>query len=133
MTEFWKSNAKHYCKYCKVWMQGDKISIKNHEQGKRHREVMFEFKKEQREAKRGAAMDERELQKQLRDIERAAAAAVDQDMASGAVRFSAATCLGTLGRLVADREPVIAALATLGDDADQDVRDFAEKARDGLP
>jgi hypothetical protein len=36
MTEFWVSNAKHYCKHCKVWMQGDKVSIKNHEVGKRH-------------------------------------------------------------------------------------------------
>ena len=88
MTEFWVSNAKHYCKYCKVWMQGDRVSIRNHESGKRHQEALLEFKKERSEAKRGAALDERELQKQLREIEKAAAAAVDQDLASGAVRFS---------------------------------------------
>jgi hypothetical protein len=24
MTDFWISQAKHFCEYCKVWVQGDK-------------------------------------------------------------------------------------------------------------
>ena len=90
MTEFWKSNAKHYCKLCKVWMQGDKFTIRHHEQGKRHQEVVLTLKKEKQEAKRGAAINERELHKQLQEIERLANAAVDKDIASGAVRYSSA-------------------------------------------
>lgn len=49
----------------------------------------MELKKEKREAKIGSARDEAELAKQLREIEKAAASAVEQDLASGSSRFSA--------------------------------------------
>ncbi len=27
MSEYWKSNAKKYCDYCKVWISDNKASI----------------------------------------------------------------------------------------------------------
>ena len=54
MTEYWVSNAKHHCKFCKCWLQGDKASIRHHENGSRHREAVAEFLKAKREAKREA-------------------------------------------------------------------------------
>ena len=43
MTEYWVSNAKHHCKFCKCWLQGDKASIRHHENGSRHREAASFF------------------------------------------------------------------------------------------
>jgi hypothetical protein len=25
MTDYWVSHERHFCKYCNVWMQGDKL------------------------------------------------------------------------------------------------------------
>lgn len=38
MTEFWKSNAKKFCEFCRVWFADNKASIDFHERGKRHQE-----------------------------------------------------------------------------------------------
>ncbi|DAZ98261.1 TPA: hypothetical protein N0F65_008946 [Lagenidium giganteum] len=85
MTDYWKSHERHYCKYCNAWMQGDKISIRHHEQGRKHRDMMQEFFKQKRKTKSEAAHSDRDLQKQLQDIDQAAQARFAQDMASGAV------------------------------------------------
>mmetsp|Transcript_5939 Transcript_5939/g.17341 ORF Transcript_5939/g.17341 Transcript_5939/m.17341 type:complete len:388 (-) Transcript_5939:112-1275(-) len=91
MTEFWVSQAKHYCKYCKVWMQGDKMSIRKHETGKRHLEMLDEFKRTKREERMGSVKDDAELRKQLREIERAAAASLEQDLAAGSINYNDAS------------------------------------------
>lgn len=52
MTTFWVSQGKHWCKICKLWIQPDKQSILNHEQGKKHKEVEAEWLKETRKASR---------------------------------------------------------------------------------
>ena len=91
------------CKFCKCWLQGDSVSIKHHEGGKRHKEMVeagqraarlapgprlfssppqrdaplarAQFSMQERRDKRreGEKDTERDLQKQLRDIEAAAA------------------------------------------------------------
>ena len=38
MCDFWVSQAKHYCNYCKCWTSGSKESIRRHEEGVRHKE-----------------------------------------------------------------------------------------------
>ena len=38
MSEYWKSNAKKYCDYCKVWISDNKASINIHESGKNHKD-----------------------------------------------------------------------------------------------
>mmetsp|Transcript_14284 Transcript_14284/g.19037 ORF Transcript_14284/g.19037 Transcript_14284/m.19037 type:complete len:405 (-) Transcript_14284:176-1390(-) len=96
MTEFWVSQAKYHCKYCKCWMQGDKMSKIKHEQGRRHKECVDDFFRTKREEKQGSAKDDADLKRQLREIERAAAAAVEQDLSSGAVRYSAAASAAPL-------------------------------------
>lgn len=66
------------------------MSIKKHESGKKHQEMVMEFKKEKRELKVGAARDEADLARQMREIEKAAALAVEQDLATGNVKYSSA-------------------------------------------
>ncbi|XP_038215012.1 WW domain-binding protein 4 [Zerene cesonia] len=38
MTEYWKSQARKYCEFCKCWLADNKVSISFHENGKRHKE-----------------------------------------------------------------------------------------------
>eukprot|EP00879_Flechtneria_rotunda_P014400 GHRR01015047.1.p1 GENE.GHRR01015047.1~~GHRR01015047.1.p1 ORF type:complete len:235 (+),score=81.12 GHRR01015047.1:149-853(+) len=38
MTEYWKSNAMHWCELCRVWMNDTKAAKLNHERGAKHQE-----------------------------------------------------------------------------------------------
>lgn len=38
MTEYWVSQPKHWCEYCRCWIQNNPGSILHHEQGTRHKE-----------------------------------------------------------------------------------------------
>ncbi|KAG8240321.1 hypothetical protein J437_LFUL000796, partial [Ladona fulva] len=37
-ADYWKSQAKKYCDFCKCWLADNKPSIEFHEKGKRHKE-----------------------------------------------------------------------------------------------
>ena len=76
-----QSTPKHFCKYCNVWMHDNKPSIRHHEGGTKHKEAMENFFREKREAKQGAAMGDKDLNKELREIEKAALAQAAQDAA----------------------------------------------------
>ncbi|CAF1009817.1 unnamed protein product [Didymodactylos carnosus] len=38
MADYWKSNPRHYCKFCKCWLADNKISVEFHEKGNKHKE-----------------------------------------------------------------------------------------------
>ncbi|XP_013413152.1 WW domain-binding protein 4 [Lingula anatina] len=38
MADYWKSNPRKFCEYCKCWIADNKPSIDFHEKGKRHKE-----------------------------------------------------------------------------------------------
>ena len=59
------------------------MSILKHEQGKNHQEIKVQFFQDQRAKRTGVHTDEKDLQRQLKEIEKAAAAAVEQVLASG--------------------------------------------------
>ncbi|TMW57094.1 hypothetical protein Poli38472_003019 [Pythium oligandrum] len=82
MTDYWVSKERHYCRYCNAWMQGDKNSIRHHEQSGRHKGMVEAELKKKRKEKSNAVHAERDLQQQLREIEQAAQARFAQDMAS---------------------------------------------------
>ena len=75
MCDFWVSQARHYCNYCKVWTSGSKESVRRHEEGARHKDRVAQILKKKRQGPRVPA-DARNLQKQLADIEAAAAASM---------------------------------------------------------
>ena len=75
MTEYWVSSAKHWCKFCQVWISGDRWNIQKHDQGRSHKERMEEYFKQKREDKRQGGLDDASLEKTLRQIEEAAVAA----------------------------------------------------------
>ena len=87
MAEFWKSNSKHHCKICNVWMADNKMSIASHENGFKHKEKVQAYKKEKRDAKLHGASSERELQGMLADIEKAAKSAIADDRENSSAMF----------------------------------------------
>lgn len=37
-SEYWKSNPRKFCDFCKCWIADNKPSVEFHERGKRHKE-----------------------------------------------------------------------------------------------
>ena len=73
MSTSWKSTKRHYCKICNIWCAADPFSIRRHEQGNRHKENVENHFKKKREDKIAKERAERDLAKQWREINKAAA------------------------------------------------------------
>lgn len=83
MTEYWKSNERHWCSLCMVWCDNKKSSIRTHELGERHRAAV---EKRLYTAQKGENKEEKEKGKEkeaLEEIERLARARYQEDLASG--------------------------------------------------
>eukprot|EP00408_Alexandrium_pacificum_P025065 CAMPEP_0171202630 /NCGR_PEP_ID=MMETSP0790-20130122/25103_1 /TAXON_ID=2925 /ORGANISM="Alexandrium catenella, Strain OF101" /LENGTH=192 /DNA_ID=CAMNT_0011668063 /DNA_START=66 /DNA_END=640 /DNA_ORIENTATION=- len=80
MTEWWVSQKKHWCDICKVWHGGHIQQIMKHRGGRMHQEREELMLKGSREREKERQKDEKAVQKELRQIERAAELAM---MASG--------------------------------------------------
>jgi hypothetical protein len=79
MSEYWVSTAKYHCKICNVWMADNKTAILNHNLGSSHKFKVGVADKKKRDSKLYGARDEKELQRQLRELDDAAKAAVAID------------------------------------------------------
>jgi len=73
MTEYWKSQARKFCDFCKCWLSDNKASIEFHESGKRHQQAV---ENRLQEISRKGAHDERKAKKQEEWIEKMNAAAM---------------------------------------------------------
>ncbi|ALC37927.1 CG4291, partial [Drosophila busckii] len=79
-TEFWKSNERKYCDFCKCWISDNKTSVGFHENGKRHK---LNVAKRITDISRKSEKDEREKQKmdaEIRKMEEAAMKSYSQDL-----------------------------------------------------
>lgn len=82
MADYWKSQPRKFCQYCKCWIADNKPSIEFHERGKNHKEnvaaKISEIKKksidkakqEERTSKEFAAMEEAALKAYQEDLKR---------------------------------------------------------------
>lgn len=75
MTEWWVSQAKNWCKVCKVWTGGHKSQILKHEGGRMHAENEERMLKDAREREKSRVSEAKDVLSQLAAIEAAAAAA----------------------------------------------------------
>ncbi|XP_011178567.2 WW domain-binding protein 4 [Zeugodacus cucurbitae] len=84
MADYWKSNERKYCDFCKCWISDNKASIAFHESGKRHK---LNVAKRITDISRNSEKAEREKQKmdaEIRKMEEAAMRSYAQDIhASG--------------------------------------------------
>jgi len=81
MSEYWVSQAKHYCKVCNCYIADNKTSIAHHENGSKHKEKVEILQKQKRQDKLHGARSEVELKQQLAEIEKAAKEAIAVDRA----------------------------------------------------
>ncbi|CAM9476469.1 unnamed protein product [Ectocarpus sp. 12 AP-2014] len=81
MASYWVSQERYFCKYCKVWLSNHQASIRNHDQGKKHIEIVAEFFRKKREDKLKGAQSESDLKRQMERIEKAAQRAHEKDLA----------------------------------------------------
>ncbi|XP_017046312.1 WW domain-binding protein 4 [Drosophila ficusphila] len=82
MTEFWKSNERKFCDFCKCWLSDNKASVAFHESGKRHK---LNVAKRITDISRSSEKSERERQKmdaEIRKMEEAAMKSYAQDVHS---------------------------------------------------
>ncbi|XP_055916279.1 WW domain-binding protein 4 [Eupeodes corollae] len=82
MTDYWKSNEKKYCDFCKCWLSDNKASIAFHESGKRHKASVAQ---RITDISRSSEKSEKERQKmdmQIRKMEEAALRSYAMDIHS---------------------------------------------------
>lgn len=82
MADYWKSQPRKFCQYCKCWIADNKPSIEFHERGKNHKEnvaakiaeikkkSLDKAKQEERMSKEFAAMEEAALKAYQEDLKR---------------------------------------------------------------
>ncbi len=75
MTEYWKSTPRFCCPVCNVWMADNLASRRRHEQGNKHKFAVQDMMRKKREQKFQLDREDRELKRELKNIEMAAAAA----------------------------------------------------------
>lgn len=84
MADYWKSNDRKFCDFCKCWLADNKPSIAFHENGKRHKENVS---KRISQISHDSAKSERDQQKmdyELRKMEEAARVAYAEDISRNA-------------------------------------------------
>jgi len=81
MTEWWVSQAKHWCTICRVWTGGHKGQILKHEGGRAHIENEERSIKDAATRNRTRNKEEQDVKEQLAEIERKALEAMAKDIA----------------------------------------------------
>ncbi|XP_078602215.1 uncharacterized protein LOC144876609 [Branchiostoma floridae x Branchiostoma japonicum] len=82
MADYWKSQPRHFCEFCKCWIADNKPSRDFHEKGKRHKENVERRIKEVREKSEEHWKVQQENKDFLQQMEVAALKAAAKDIAS---------------------------------------------------
>ncbi|KAG0090292.1 hypothetical protein BGZ92_003257 [Podila epicladia] len=88
-SEYWKSNAKHFCRFCKIYITDNKSSRNIHDNGSKHKENVERFLREQNQRSRDKEINTAKMDKQMEAIERAAMEQYQRDVEAGLVIGSA--------------------------------------------
>ncbi|XP_048775808.1 WW domain-binding protein 4-like [Ostrea edulis] len=82
MSEYWKSQPRKFCEYCKCWITDNKPSVDFHEKGKKHQENVKRKIDEVRKKGITDAKKQEKLEDDLEKMEKAALEAFKKDLAS---------------------------------------------------
>ncbi|XP_058804207.1 WW domain-binding protein 4 [Phymastichus coffea] len=83
MADFWKSQTRKYCDFCKCWISDNKASVDFHEGGKKHKENVSKRLKEIHKNSAKQAKQQRKFENDLEKMEKAAMEAYMKDVANG--------------------------------------------------
>ncbi|XP_057651779.1 WW domain-binding protein 4 [Diorhabda carinulata] len=82
MADYWKSNDRKYCDFCKCWIADNKPSVDFHEKGRRHQENVKKRLKNITKASAKAHKESENVDSAIRKMEQAAMAAYRKDVES---------------------------------------------------
>ncbi|KAL8189830.1 UNVERIFIED_CONTAM: hypothetical protein K2H54_009152 [Gekko kuhli] len=79
-ADYWKSQPKKFCDYCKCWIADNKPSIEFHERGKNHKENVAKKISEIKKKSLEKAKQEEKMSKEFAAMEEAAMKAYQEDL-----------------------------------------------------
>uniref|UniRef100_A0A8C6U6G7 Matrin-type domain-containing protein n=1 Tax=Neogobius melanostomus TaxID=47308 RepID=A0A8C6U6G7_9GOBI len=79
-ADYWKSQPRKFCQYCKCWIADNKPSVDFHERGKNHKENVAAKIAEIRKKSVQKAKQDKKMCKQFATMEEAAAKAYEEDL-----------------------------------------------------
>ncbi|XP_072377623.1 WW domain-binding protein 4 [Diabrotica undecimpunctata] len=82
MADYWKSNERKYCQFCKCWFADNKPSRDFHEKGRRHQENVKKGLKQITKASAKAHKEAENVDSAIKKMEQAAMAAYRRDVES---------------------------------------------------
>ncbi|XP_019610847.2 WW domain-binding protein 4 isoform X1 [Rhinolophus sinicus] len=80
MADYWKSQPKKFCDYCKCWIADNRPSIDFHERGKNHKENVAKRISEIKQKSLDKAKEEEKASKEFAAMEAAALKAYQEDL-----------------------------------------------------
>ncbi|XP_017798247.1 PREDICTED: WW domain-binding protein 4 isoform X3 [Habropoda laboriosa] len=80
MADYWKSQGRKFCDFCKCWIADNKPSINFHEGGKKHKENVSKRLKEIHKNSAKQAKQNKKIQDDIKKMENAAMAAYLKDV-----------------------------------------------------
>lgn len=80
MADYWKSQTRKFCDYCKCWLADNKPSIEFHENGKKHKENVEKKLKEIRKKSIKESKQQQKFDDDIKKMENAAMAAYLKDV-----------------------------------------------------
>lgn len=80
MADYWKSQPKKFCIYCKCWIADNKPSIDFHERGKNHKENVVKKISEIKQKSMAKAKEAEKMSKEFAAMEEAALKAYEEDL-----------------------------------------------------
>ncbi|XP_067896320.1 WW domain-binding protein 4 isoform X3 [Heterodontus francisci] len=80
MADYWKSQPKKFCDYCKCWIADNKPSVEFHERGKNHQENVTRRISEIKKKSLEKAKEEERIAKEFAEMENAAMKAYQEDL-----------------------------------------------------
>ncbi|XP_044526545.1 WW domain-binding protein 4 [Gracilinanus agilis] len=80
MADYWKSQPKKFCDYCKCWIADNRPSVEFHERGKNHKENVAKRISEIKQKSLEKAKEEEKTSKEFAAMEAAALKAYQEDL-----------------------------------------------------
>ncbi|XP_051869708.1 WW domain-binding protein 4 [Pristis pectinata] len=95
MADYWKSQPKKFCEYCKCWIADNKPSVEFHERGKNHQDNVARKISEIKKKSLDKAKEEERMAKEFAEMENAAMKAYQEDLKRLGVNISASSSSST--------------------------------------
>ncbi|KAG9292052.1 hypothetical protein G9A89_017952 [Geosiphon pyriformis] len=105
MSDYWVSQAKHWCRYCRIYIADNKPSRLMHENGKKHRENVERFLRDVHRREEENKKDDDKMKRELERINRAAMKQYKKDVGLATTGSSMTALKTAINTAVASAPP----------------------------